>query len=95
MIFFLLFLVRPNLCKDMAKLVNILEKEYPSVKKLRLSYVFGKKNILLPFNPVDARSDSLLKQFPSETIKNFRKNVNAAWEEVLIWAEGVNNILLY
>uniref|UniRef100_A0A7S4RS30 Vacuolar protein sorting-associated protein 13 DH-like domain-containing protein n=2 Tax=Ditylum brightwellii TaxID=49249 RepID=A0A7S4RS30_9STRA len=49
---------------DIAKNVNILEKRFQPVRKLRLSYAFGVKNLLTPFDHVDARSIYLLHQFP-------------------------------
>ena len=49
---------------DIAKSVNILERRYQPVLKLRLPYIFALNNVLTPFDSVSARSAYLLKTFP-------------------------------
>jgi hypothetical protein len=49
---------------DVAKSVNVLDRRYEPSKRLRLPYTFGVRNVLIPFNPITARSVLLLKKFP-------------------------------
>lgn len=49
---------------DVAKSVNVLDKRYQPAKRLRLPYAFSVRNVLIPFNPITARSVRLLKKFP-------------------------------
>ena len=74
-----------------ARSANILEKKFQPVKKLRLPYVFGTSDILLSFDPIDARSSSLLLSYPLENSKGTgdggAKRINENWNEVLILSE--------
>ena len=49
---------------DVAKSVNVLDKRYQPASRLRLPYAFSVRNVLIPFNPITARSVRLLKKFP-------------------------------
>ena len=70
---------------DIAKSVNILERRYQPVLKLRLPYTFGLNNVLTPFDSVSARAVYLLKTF---TPKNARsKNYAIARKETHVASE--------
>jgi len=77
--------------EDVARSANILETKFNSVKKVRLRYVFGANNILVPFNPVDAWSATLLRLHPLENEKssNFHagKRDDDSWKEILVLSE--------
>lgn len=71
---------------DIAKSVNILERRFQPVLKLRLPYVFGMNNVLTPFDSVSSRSVYLLKVFPP---KGSRKSLSSSrvWKETHIASE--------
>jgi Vacuolar-sorting-associated 13 protein C-terminal len=70
---------------DIAKSVNILERRYQPVLKLRLPYIFGLSNVLTPFDSVSTRSVYLLKNYIP---KNYsRKTSGFAWKETHVASE--------
>ena len=72
---------------DLAKDINVLEKKFQPVQKRRLPYVFGTKDLLIPFDLVSARSMQLLKKFPSRADSGPEVLVHA---EVLHMEPGID-----
>jgi len=70
---------------DLAKSVNVLEKRFQPVRKYRLSYTFGLKKALLPFNSVDSRSITLLKRYPLDLLQ--KASTVKTFDESLVLAE--------
>lgn len=71
---------------DVAKSVNILERRYQPVLKLRLPYTFALNNVLTPFDSVSARSAYLLKTFPFKS-RYKRQGNKAPQKEIHIASE--------
>lgn len=72
---------------DMAKSVNVLEKRYLPPKKLRLSYSFGPKGVLMPFDQVTARSVYLLETHPMKVSYDRAENIVAMGNEIHVASE--------
>ena len=72
---------------DVAKSVNILERRYQPVLKLRLPYTFGLHNVLTPFDSVSTRSAYLLKSFTTKRARNKNIGHEAASKEVHVASE--------
>ncbi|CAB9515429.1 Putative vacuolar protein sorting-associated protein [Seminavis robusta] len=68
---------------DIAKSVNILERRFQPVLKLRLPYIFGLSNVLAPFDSVSSRSMYLLKNFTPKSLKMKK----SAWNETHVASE--------
>lgn len=49
---------------DIAKSVNVLDKRHQPAIRLRMPYIFGVQSILVPYDPVMACANYLLKNFP-------------------------------
>jgi hypothetical protein len=72
---------------DMAKSVNVLEKRYLPPKKLRLSYSFGPKGVLMPYDQVAARSMDLLETHPMKVSNDRADIVRAMGNEIHVASE--------
>ena len=72
---------------DMAKSVNVLDKRYLPPKKLRLSYSFGPKGVLIPFDQVTARSVYLLQTHPLKTNYYSVDEIRAMGDEIHVASE--------
>ena len=72
---------------DVAKSVNILERRYQPVLKLRLPYIFALNNVLVPFDSVSVRSVYLLKVFPLKKPKDKARANGAPPKEIHIASE--------
>ena len=72
-----------------AQSVNILDKKDAPIQKRRLSYIFGINNILIPFDPVSARSVDLIRRLPvsSGGRGSIHKKRSDSLEEFLIIGE--------
>ncbi|KAL7555284.1 hypothetical protein ACHAWF_018921 [Thalassiosira exigua] len=67
---------------DMAKSVNLLEAKYKPIERYRHPYVFGLKQMLTPFNEVEASSAQLLLAHPLDKKRR--------GEEIIIASERLN-----
>uniref|UniRef100_A0A7S4MN01 C2 domain-containing protein n=1 Tax=Odontella aurita TaxID=265563 RepID=A0A7S4MN01_9STRA len=76
---------------DFAQNVNILDKKLQPVRKLRLPYTFGIRNVLVPFNPVNARCMFLLLRHPlagkSSSTSNSKRFSDSWGGEFIILSE--------
>ena len=74
---------------DVARLLNVEEKKLTvRVRRLRLPYIFGLCNILLPYDPVDCRSTSLLHLFDISRGKGeYEQMLREPTNEVLVVSE--------
>lgn len=70
---------------DIAKSVNILERRYQPVLKLRLPYTFGLNSVLTPFDSVSSRSVYLLRSFVPKSQR--AKSQSVAWKETHVASE--------
>lgn len=71
----------------MAKSVNVLEKRYQPPKRLRLSYSFGPKAVLMPYDQVTARSVYLLETHPMKISSSRAESIRAMGNEIHVASE--------
>ena len=72
---------------DVAKSVNVLEKRYLPPKKLRLSYSFGPKGVLMPYDQVAARCVHFLATHPMKVSYDRVDKIRALGNEIHVASE--------
>jgi hypothetical protein len=68
---------------DVARSANFFDKKFKPVTRRRYPYTFGCNSILLPYNPVDARTTNLLHLYGSFS----GERGNDHWNEILVMSE--------
>ncbi len=72
---------------DVARSVIFFDKKLKPVTRRRYPYIFGCKNILLSYNPVDAHSVNLLQMHPMDDDVVIDKRESDPWDEILVISE--------